>query len=634
MAILAVVLVWPLLFAVPGWWLAARALPSVSPVGRCGLAVLISVFFSAHLVNALARTGMGFGVPVIIVSAAVLAVSTWLLATQEVPLLAAPARLSWRGCRRAIATHRGGFALGAASALVVGTILELGVWRRTEAGFVSGGWNWSDLFVHVSIASSIQHGNFPPDVPYFAGVPLTYHWFGDFHAAIAATVAGVDVIPVMVFSSALLSGAFAMLVWELTLTLTESRRAANLATVLALFAGGLGFIRLFIDLHSGQGNLIDLVSNRPYDNAWGTDFPYFHIPSVLGTGLLVQRATTYGLPAVVAVVLIVHVCWSRNPAGVLLAGVLAAMLAPFHFFAFAAIYLILVVQLLARRAWRDPEWLRDAALLFAPGLLALPVVIGPALQQHDLGTLRLVRGWPDALPGDGPLRTAFFYATNLGVPFALAIVAACLKRVPHRWWLVGWMVALFAVPNTVQVSFVSFDGSKFFQIMWIPVAILAAWLMRGWPRLLIAPVLLLSVLSPLLIAVWHVRSDAVVLSLAQERAARWIEANTPERSVFVTDAFINSPVDLAGRLRLTTFGPYVANIGYDPAAREADVQAVYCAGEAVAAQVMRTTGATYVLSSGGALQCGSQPPTQFDRSAFFDTVYSDSGVSVWRLRSP
>ena len=40
--------------------------------------------------------------------------------------------------------------------------------------------------------------------------------------------------------------------------------------------------------------------------------------------------------------------------------------------------------------------------------------------------------------------------------------------------------------------------------------------------------------------------------------------------MFIIDANINSPVDLAGRLRITTFGPYVSNLGYDPAPREKD----------------------------------------------------------------
>ena len=78
------------------------------------------------------------------------------------------------------------------------------------------------------------------------------------------------------------------------------------------------------------------------------------------------------------------------------------------------------------------------------------------------------------------------------------------------------------------------------------------------------PVLAISALSPILIADWHMRSRDVALSLPQEAAAEWIAAKTPERSVFITDDFINSPVDLAGRLRISTFGPYVSNLGYDP----------------------------------------------------------------------
>ena len=50
---------------------------------------------------------------------------------------------------------------------------------------------------------------------------------------------------------------------------------------------------------------------------------------------------------------------------------------------------------------------------------------------------------------------------------------------PDRWFLVAWVVALFIVPNVVVVSAVEFDMNKYFQIMWIAVAILAAWLIRA-----------------------------------------------------------------------------------------------------------------------------------------------------------
>ncbi len=103
--------------------------------------------------------------------------------------------------------------------------------------------------------------------------------------------------------------------------------------------------------------------------------------------------------------------------------------------------------------------------------------------------------------------------------------------------------------------------------------------------------------------------------------------------MFVTDTFINSPVDLAGRLRITTFGPYVSNLGYDPAPREADTTAIYCDGASVAIKRMATYGATYVLSTGGD-PCAGEPHTDFASSDRFETVYDIDGVTIWRLVEP
>jgi hypothetical protein len=159
---------------------------------------------------------------------------------------------------------------------------------------------------------------------------------------------------------------------------------------------------------------------------------------------------------------------------------------------------------------------------------------------------------------------------------------------------------------------------------------LAGWLLARWRTWAVVVVLLVCALSPVLIATWHIRSQDVALGLPQERAARWIAANTPERSVFVTDDFINSPVDLAGRLRISTVGPYVSNLGYDPGPRAEDTKAIYCDGPKEAALRMARYDATYVLSSGGD-PCQGAAGTDFESSPLFETVYDEDGVTVWRL---
>jgi hypothetical protein len=219
------------------------------------------------------------------------------------------------------------------------------------------------------------------------------------------------------------------------------------------------------------------------------------------------------------------------------------------------------------------------------------------------------------------------------VPFALAAGAVVRGGdIPHRLSLVAWAVALFLVPNLVLVG-AEFDMNRYFQVMSIPVAILAAWLIRRWPAPAIASVIVVAAISPALVGLWHLWSPSQVVSTAQEAAARWIEDNTPDRAIFVTDPYINSPIDLTGRRRIATFGPYAANLGYDPQPRERDTRAIYCDGPEEAARLMRTYGATHVLSAGGVLDC-AVAATDFASSPEFDTIYEVDGVTVWELLEP
>lgn len=635
---LAIVVVWPLLFLVPGWALVAWVRPPVTATARLGLAITLSVAVSAHLVYWLAIAMGGYVRETIFVAAAMLALPIPLAAWQLGPI--DELRRHVRGLRRAVRRSWIGFALAGLTAAFVAFVLGIGIWRVTASGVSSGGTNWSDLGVHLSIAQSLNAGNFPPQVPYFAGVPLIYHWFADFHAAIAARAAGIFSVPAMVVGSALLAGAFALLVHGLAAQVLRHRRAALIALLLAVFGGGLGYVRFIGDLTAGAGDPIGLLTRTSYDNQWLTGWPYFRIPSVMGTGLLAHRATTAGLPMVAGVMLLViaglpdarrrAAGWRDRPELLYLAGLLAALLAPFHFFFFPAVPLLVLLYVVASRRLLDREAPRNALLFLGPFLLAVPFAVAPLLQASGSGALKLVPGWESAPFADGWAAVAFFYLTNLGVPFALALVALFLPRTPRRAFLAAWVVALFLIPNLVQVSVISFDMNKYFQAMWIAVALLAGWLIRRWPTLAVAGVLLLSVPSPLLVSAWTGMSHEQVLSADELAAAQWVAANTPQRSVFVTDGWLNALTDPAGRLRLTSFGPYIANLGYSPDARVQQVATIYCGGDAAASvQLMRQLGATYVVDGGRPSPCDR--PTDFAGSQSFVLVYRNPALRIFRL---
>ncbi|MEA2632065.1 MAG: hypothetical protein QOE66_2284 [Chloroflexota bacterium] len=270
----AVLLIWPVLFFIPGWVVIRRVVPDLPLPGAVGAAIVTSVYASGHLENVVARV-IGFGRGSIIVSAVLLAVAAVVVARLRHRWLAPLGRPTVAGTVVAFRSYLPAWIVAIATGLVVFGVLASNGWRMTADGWVSGGWNWSDLLVHVAIGSSIAAGNFPPEVPYFAGVPLTYHWFADFHGAITSTVAGVDIIPVYFASSALFAGVLALVVWALATRLTGERRVATIATILVVAGGGMGWIRLVGDLIAGTGNVVDLVTNTSYDNTWADGWPWF-----------------------------------------------------------------------------------------------------------------------------------------------------------------------------------------------------------------------------------------------------------------------------------------------------------------------------------------------------------------------
>src|SRR5207245_4437669 len=109
----------------------------------------------------LGRAHLGVGAPAILLAAGLLMAASVALAVLPIAGLAPPPSLSLAATNEALRRHRVAFGIAAASALIVGGVLRLSAWHLGPDGYISGGWNWSDLLVHVSIASSLQHGNFP-----------------------------------------------------------------------------------------------------------------------------------------------------------------------------------------------------------------------------------------------------------------------------------------------------------------------------------------------------------------------------------------------------------------------------------------------------------------------------------------
>ena len=111
-------------------------------------------------------------------------------------------------------------------------ILYRSVWFENETGIVITGSNWQDTPVHYEIIESINGGNFPPEMPYYSGDRMNYHYFVDFHTAILEKVYGFlpKLLPV---SNAIFILIFALSIYSLARV--NGERAAAFSTLIVTF---------------------------------------------------------------------------------------------------------------------------------------------------------------------------------------------------------------------------------------------------------------------------------------------------------------------------------------------------------------------------------------------------------------
>ncbi len=484
-------------------------------------------------------------------------------------------------------------------ALVAGAIVFLlffaiysnNLYSERNGSIIVGGWNWSDLFIHLPIIKTINAGNFPPEMPFFAGAPMQYHYFTDLHSAIVAKAAGLDAMSIVRAENAFYAALFTLACFALALRVTGKPKTAAIAALLIVFGGGFAYLKLAGDLQ--HSSLDALLAQSGYDNDGG----FYQIPSLLGGYLIVQRPQMVGLCALVVVALaLLAAREQRSWRLFLLAGIVAALTAPFHYYAFATSF-ILIVLFLALEAWREKrvEW-RNALAALAPGVLALPFALPALLATSGAGHVQLNFLW---LAPHSPIDAAVFYVANLGLPVLLALAALASRNTKQRMFLGLWALACFVIPNVVSLSGTVWDMAKFFTYMWIPIGVLAAQFLEGKHVALIVAAVALSVATPLLILHWNASSDWVAFSQDDVAVGEWIALNTPQKSVFVTTTTHLSPVDsIGGRLRVIGYLGWLYNFGLNYSEREALVKQVYCGDAQSARAAALRLDADYVYSGG------------------------------------
>lgn len=494
------------------------------------------------------------------------------------------------------------------------------LWVPTEQGVIVGGWNWSDLFAHLPIIQSVNQGNFPPQTPFFAGEPLNYHWFADFHTAFLAKVSGTEPIPWIRFENALYNALLVLCTFAFASRFLSSK-AAWMAVVLFLLGGSFAYVNFFQDF--AENPSFELIQQKPYDNDWKG----FQVPSLLGGYLIVQRPQMIGIPVLIAA-LVLLLDGRHRKRNALCAGLLVGLLTPFQYFAFAAA-LMLCGLLFLYDIWKSRKIpLQTIGLFFLPLLFAVPFVLSALGVGKSAGFLKFTPLW---LAPKDPAGFVLFYVMNFGLVALLAMAALGLTKIRDKALLALFALALFLVPNVLTLSGTQWDMTKFFAYMTLPLSVLAAAFLSGKPKVLQGLAVFLCILTPVLLFAWTFQSTWIGLTNAELSAGNWIEKNVPQKAVFAAAPVHNTPIDaVAGRFRLTGYPSWMGNYGLDFGPRENALNRAYCGTPAESLSVLRTWNVSYayVGPNEKAKYACAYP---FGNDGAFGKVYDVQEIQIFRV---
>jgi len=606
------------LLLVPGYFVVRALRVQLNPIALVGVSVAASLLLSTQLVYWLSLA-LGYSAQTILVS-----FFLWSLLAFAVDFKQLYPRKEFLASLREHAPA----ILGCLAAFAaVFLVLNQTLWVETADGVVVGGYNWADFFVHLSIIQSVNAGNFPPQTPYASGIPLSYHWFGDFHTAIFSKVSEVFPALVVRFENALYAallflGSFA-LAHSLCRSSKDAKAIAFFAALFVVFGSGLAWTQFFADAAKG-GDVLALTAQNNYEgNSHSEQFP---VMSTM-TYLVVQRPQALALPVFAFALFLAFEGFPSDRRKLLLAGILCALLAPFQYVAFACLLASFgIIFCLKWLEERRPRF-KEAALLLLPSVLG---AIGFAAQVASVQLpLKFELGW---LAPKDPLSAVLFYLANFGVPLALALFSAFVaKDLREKKTLFALAALFFVIPNVVTATAFQWDMVKFFSYAWIPLCVLAAAVLVRLKQWLWIPLAAAAIASPLFFLAWSAQSEWVALTPAEHAAAQWMQQNLPERAVVANYWEQNSPVEASGRLRIAPpdWIGFSHLIPYQ--ARWDALRGVYCGSVDESVSTLGKYGAKFVFL-GPEERDNFHCSFEFASSPRFAKIYDSQGIQLFELR--
>ena len=464
--------------------------------------------------------------------------------------------------------------------------------REIDGALYVGQSTYGDLCLHLGIATSLRNAPYPPDYSLLPGALLGYPFLAD-SMVTSMLLFGTDLASAFVITGTLMLwlvfAGFVLFTWELT----HSAPATVVASALMFINGGLGFIypldgvwrdpTAFKEIFTG---FYKTPTNQPDLNLrW---------VNVICDMMIPQRTLLCGWMALIpALYLLMCAIREQDVRTFAALGVWAGALPMIHTHSFLGLGL-LSAGAMAWCLFHAPGEARGkvfrrfliygciAVLLAAPQLLTWSVP-----QTVKGGSLKFRFNWVNN-QGNGRLIDGYvwFWVKNVGLIWLMMIPAALFDdtalpraggpadtRSLRRALGLG-ALCIYAVAELIQFQPNEYDNNKLFYVAYmVMMPAMGLYLVNLFHRLrgvrgralLAAAFMLTALLSGSLSIAREVVSEYCLFGPSEVKAAKYVEANTPADSVFLTgDQHNNAIAALTGRDIICGTGSYLYfhGIGY------------------------------------------------------------------------
>ncbi len=452
---------------------------------------------------------------------------------------------------------------------------------------------WGDWAGHTAyIANWVYGENFPLQNPWYAGIRLAYPFLFDFTSALflklGSSLAASLIVPGLIMMCAVI-----ILLYRLTIHVTQNKGAGIIAIALFLLNGGLGWLYLI----PGQQILaVPPTGVKEFTQVYEGNIKWFNF---VISEAVPQRGMLAGVAIALCVWILIHQGLGKHQKNYLfLAGILTGLMPFFHTHSFLVIMFVSGIYFLLKpnRNW----W-----YFFVPaGIIAVPQLYYFFPQVSGVpGFIRWQPGWTAHVQNDNWI---WFWIKNIGIMAFLIPLSwmGAWQKNRRLFWLYIPFLLIFIVGNLWIFQPWENDNTKILRYWYLGSCILvAAYLadlaQKGWIK---KCVVILAILSATLAGAMDITNEfnydqnkMLMWSRSDIQMAEFIKNNTARSAVFLTNDNHNHwVVDLAGRKIVMGFRGWLWSWGINYSARESDVNKIF-AGDPNTAKLLTNYNIDYVV---------------------------------------